>query len=437
MIYPTRLLILACAALAPLALIVGVIAPQYWFAGLALLVFLLVLAVCDGVLGPLPSQGETSFAVPKAVGVGEKFAATIGLSFARGAPSRAQVAIGEDPLLFAPDGPRKAIALDEGTGSGAIALTTLRRGTARPRALWARWKGPLGLVWKQRIQTIDAPILVTPDIAPVRQAAMQLLHRDAAHGITVQQHIGDGAEFEALADFRAGMDKRAIDWKQSARHNQLLAKEFRTERNNNIVFALDCGRSMCEPLDGLPKIDRAVSAALLCAFVALKDGDRVGLFAFDSHPRTTSKPVSGGRSFPLLQRIAAGIDYSVRETNYTLGMTVLASSLKRRSLVVVFTEFADPISAELMLGAVGPLLKRHLVLFVVLREDELEDFVAAEPQSADDVTRAVTAASLLRQRRLVITRLRHMGVDVIEAAHRDIGPALVARYVDLKRRARL
>ena len=253
------------------------------------------------------------------------------------------------------------------------------------------------------------------------------------HGIKAQMQIGEGAEFEALADYRQGMDRRAIDWKQSARHTALIAKEYRTERNNNVIMALDAGRAMCEPLDGVPRVDRAVSAALLTAFVALKDGDRVGLFAFDSRPRASSRPISGPRAFPTLQRVAAGIDYSPSETNYTLALATLASGLQRRSLIVVFTEFADTISAELMMGAVGALLKRHLVLFVVMSDEELEAFTAAEPAEPDDVSRAVTAAALLRERRLVITRLRHLGVHVVEAAADEAGPALVNAYLDMKR----
>jgi uncharacterized protein (DUF58 family) len=254
------------------------------------------------------------------------------------------------------------------------------------------------------------------------------------HGLVAQLQLGEGAEFEALAEFRQGMDKRAIDWKQSARHTTLLSREYRTERNNNIVIAVDSGRTMSEPIAGIARVDRAVSAALLTAFVALKDGDRVSLFGFDSHPRVSTKPVSGGRAFALLQRVAGAIDYSERETNYTLGLSTLATGLTRRSLIVIFTEFADTISAELMLGAVGSLLRRHLVLFILFRDEELEAFTDAEPQVPEDVTRAVTAAALLRQRRLVVNRLQRLGVHVVEARHDMAGPALVNAYVDLKRR---
>ena len=184
----------------------------------------------------------------------------------------------------------------------------------------------------------------------------------------------------------------------------------------------------------IPRLDRAVSAARLTGFVALKEGDRVGLFAFDSRPRASSRPISGPRAFPILQRVAAGIDYSDHETNYTLALATLGNSLNRRSLIIVFTEFADTISAELMLNAVGILLKRHLVLFVVLRDEELEAFTGAEPAEPADVSRAVMAASLLRERRLVLTKLRHLGVHIVEAPADQAGPALVAAYLDLKRR---
>ena len=139
----------------------------------------------------------------------------------------------------------------------------------------------------------------------------------------------------------------------------------------------------------------------------------------------------------MLQRVAAGIDYSASETNYTLALATLTAELQRRSLIIVFTEFTDTINAELMLSAVGTLLKRHLVLFVVLRDEELESFAAVDPVEPDDVSRAVTAAALLRERRLVITRLRHLGVHVVEAAGAEAGPALVAAYLDLKRRSLL
>ena len=230
------------------------------------------------------------------------------------------------------------------------------------------------------------------------------------------------------------MDKRTIDWKRSARHGKLLSKEFRTERNHPVIFAIDTGRLMCEPLMGVPRIDRAINASLLMAFVSLKLGDRVGFFAFDVRPRLFSGAVSGAKAFPLLQRLAARLDYSAEEPNYTLALTQLGAALERRALVVIFTDFADTTSAELMLENVGRLMKRHLVLFVVFRDEELEAIARGEPTDAEAVARAVTAETLLRERDLVIARLVHMGAHIVDAPAAAIGTALLSAYIDLKRR---
>jgi uncharacterized protein (DUF58 family) len=434
LIYPTRRTILVAAVSAPVALLIGIVAPAYWVAGLAFLGFLAACIAVDAALGASAQDVQLFVTGPHSAAVGREIALDIRIEVARAAPGWCEVAVNSHYLLDAPDGLRRRVPLEAGGGSAIVKLVPLRRGRANLETVWVRWQGILGLVWKQRRLRLAEDIVIVPDVRALRERSAEFSHRDMLHGITARMQIGEGAEFEALAEFQQGMDRRSIDWKQSARHRRLLAKEYRTERNNNVIIALDSGRTMCEPLAGLPRIDRAVGAALLTAFVALKDGDRVSLFAFDSHPRVASKPVSGARSFALLQRLAGSVEYSDRETNYTLALATLATGLQRRSLLVVFTEFADTISAELMLQAMGTLLKRHLVLFILFRDEELEAFASAEPATPEDVTKAVTAASLLRQRRLVVSRLRRLGVHVIEAAHDQAGPALVNAYLDVKQR---
>jgi uncharacterized protein (DUF58 family) len=233
------------------------------------------------------------------------------------------------------------------------------------------------------------------------------------------------------------MDRRAIDWKQSARHAMLLAKDWQIERNNQILLAIDAGRAMAEPVAGVPRIDRAVSAALLTAYVALKLDDRVGLFGYAEKVLAASAIASGIAAFPAIQRTAAMLDYGTRETNHTLGLTRLAQRLDRRTLIILFTEFTDPTSAELMVRACAPLLKRHLLLFLVHRDEELESLAAAEPIEPEDVTRAVAAQALLRERALVAARLRRMGVHVVETTHDRAGSALVDAYLLLKRQGQI
>jgi uncharacterized protein (DUF58 family) len=434
MIYPTRAAIGAAAVGAPIALAVALVVPGAWYAGLALPLAVVALAIADALIGGGPGRATARIVPPRSAAVGETVDVAVDLAFAGVAPGRAEIAIATDALVEndAPAGLWADIA--DGKIRAIIPLRAVRRGTTRIDRLWVRWRGPLGLVWKQRLVAADATMAILPDIRPVRERGAKLFERYALGGLVAQMDRGDGTDFDALVEYRSGMDRRAIDWKQSARHFKLHAKEFRAERNNQIVFAIDAGRQMSEPVAGLSRLDRMVSAALLTAWIALKTGDRVALHAFDLRPRIAGGFVSGTAAFPELQKLAARIDYSGDESNYTFALTTLASRLTRRSMVVLFTEFTDTVAADFMVRAAGRLAEKHLLLVVVLRDEELEAIVDRPPVTADDVTRAVTAAALLKERLTVLTRLRHLGAHVIESEYDRVGERLVAGYVDLKRR---
>jgi uncharacterized protein (DUF58 family) len=424
-LYPTARAVLLMAAGVPVALVVGVVWPALWTAAFGWMAFVLLLMLLDAAFAPAGSSIAPRLTVPRSAPVGGTVEAVLGLS----AKAPVEATLDGDPRLTR-EGPARRI-VNPG-GEERFRFNAARRGTARLPALWLRWGGPLGLVWRQKREVRDDAILILPDLRPAQEQG-QLFLRQALPGETARTGGGTGSEFQSLVAFAAGMDRRAIDWKQSARHASLLAKDWRIERNNQIVLAIDAGRAMAEPVAGVARLDRAVSAALLAAYVALKLEDRVGLYAYAEQPVGASAITGGIAAFPALQRLAAAIDYSDRETNHTLGLTRLAQRLDRRTLIILFTEFTDPTSAELMLRAAGTLLSRHLLLFVVHRDEELETLAAAAPDTAEDVTRAVAAQALLRERAIVAARLRRMGVHVVEARHDAAGSALVDAYLALKR----
>lgn len=432
MIYPTRRCVVAALAGAPIALVAGLIQPALWLAAPAWLLTVATLMLLDALMAPWPRSARIAFEAPGYLAVGAPATARLQAAFGkRGkAPRALEAALEAEPRV----GLLNLRGRHQEPGVFVFDLQPERRGQAVFTEAVVRWQGPLGLIWRQARQKLAAAAPIGADIRRIEDEAVRMFSRDAMHGAKVQLDLGEGAEFHALSEFHSGMDRRTVDWKQSARHQTLLAKEFRTERNHQIVMALDCGRVMSEPIDGAPRIDRAIHGALILAYAALRSGDRAGLFAFDDRPRLSTGALSSVAGFPLLVRQAAAIDYGTEETNYALGLTTLSAGLKRRSLVVIFTEFADSTSAELMIETTGRLIKRHLVLFVVMHDEELEALVTAPPDSPEDVARAVVAATLLRERDLVLARLRRLGAHIVEAPADRIGPDVLNVYLDLKRR---
>lgn len=432
MIYPSGRAVWAAAAGAVPAFLVALALPSLWYLGLLWICLLLAFLAVDTAAGRGRKSLAASLHAPPQVGVGGQFTVHVAARFSGRMPTL-EARVGHDARLAPIGGTGGPLAATGDGGSLDLRFQALRRGIASFDRLWLRWRGPFGLVWNQVVLPMESKVAVLPDVRSARDQAITLLQRNALPDGHAQRRAGHGREFEALKDYQPGMGRRMIDWKRSARHGRLLAREFRIEENNNIVLAIDSGRLMCEPVDGLPKVDRAVAAALLSAFIALKGGDMVSLFSFDARPRVASGAVRGSASFAMIQKRAVEIDYSNEETNFTLALTTLAARLDRRSLVIVFTDFVDPISAELMLRTVGRLTERHLVLFMMIRDVELESLADMPPSSGEDVARAVVAGGLLRERQVVIGRLRLLGAHVIEADHHRLGPALVERYLQFKR----
>jgi uncharacterized protein (DUF58 family) len=420
------------ALLAPAAVVVAATAPNAWLAAPVAGLVLLALTMVDGLLAP--RLLDLKLAAPADVEVGQPAEVSVHAEFARPPGAAPVVALGFDPRL----GARGAAEFSLGPGPvrdirhGSLELVSNRRGTGTLHDLWLRWNGPLGLAHRQTHRSLEQPVRIWPDLSPVRSPTLQAFLRDSQFGLIARRIRGEGTQFEALSEYEPGMDRRRIDWKASARHTRLYARENESERDNQIVFAFDCGQAMCEPVDGLPRIDRAVSAALMAAWVALKGGDRVALFGFADKPELMTPFATDTRAFHRLQTAAASIDYTAREPNFTLALATLTAKLKRRSLIVLFSDFADPTSAELMVESVERLVRHHLVIFVTMEDAELSDMAEAEPATLRDLATAVAADGLARQRALVLQRLRRLGVDVIEAPWQAIGYRLIDRYLAAK-----
>jgi uncharacterized protein (DUF58 family) len=435
-IYPTRRAIYLLLAGAPLALVLGLVRPELWLVAPGWIGAILACLILDTLSGANPRHLTLDARYPAQVGVGDPFDLSLAAR-GRTLPPRAGIALSLDERLAVGGRLAGEMRRTEGALVGTLSLAATRRGQAEVTALWVRWAGPLGLVWKQRRFTMGGAITVVPSLRAVTDAGRRLFQRNNWFGLRQQRFRGEGSEFEALAEYQPGMDRRAIDWNASARHVKLLAKEYRVERDNRVILAIDAGRTMAEPVGGMPRVDRAVSAALLLAYVGLKLNDRISLFSFAARPQALTPAYLHVQDFPALQRAASRVDYAPVESNFTLALTTLSAQLNRRSLIILFTEFADATSADLMIRAAGRLAKKHRLLFVVMRDEEVEAEERRHPESAADVTRANVAAAMLADRQLVIARLRRLGADVIEVPADDMAARAVEAYLGIKRQGSL
>jgi uncharacterized protein (DUF58 family) len=434
MIQPTRRAVVLVAAAVPLSLAIVALDAGLWPIGLAYLLVVLALITLDGVRVLPPRRLSVSVKPIDSLFIGETAALKIALATdwptvpgAIEAHLDTGAIVDTPPISRARFWPERAVSFE-------IPLRPLRRGLAQVEALWLRWRGAYGLVERHYRMAMGVNLHILPSIRAARGAALRFAAIDAVLGVKAQRELGTGTEFDALRDYIPGLDRRTIDWKHSARHNRLVSKEFRTERNHQIILAFDTGHLMQEPLAGIPKLDHALNAGLLLAYVSLKAGDRVGLLAFDAQVDRYLEPTAGVQSFARLRRQVAEIDYAAVETNFTLGLTDLMGRLNRRSLIILMTEFVDTVTAELMVENLTRLAQRHLVLFVTLKDPQVETMINRPPHLFREVAESVAAEDMRRDRLVVLERLRRLGVHCIETPHERIGTDLLNQYLEIKRR---
>jgi len=298
-----------------------------------------------------------------------------------------------------------------------------------------RWMTPLGL-WQRQIRVAGRdPVRVYPDVQAVR--AYELLARQSLENRLVRtvRLRGGENEFEALRDYQRDDDYRAIDWKATARQQKLIAREYQQERNQSVLCMLDCGRLMTAEIQGLSQLDHALNAVLMLAHVATRAGDQVGLLAFDERVRAFLPPQSGRRAVQRVIAASYDIHAQVVETDFEAAYGYLSQRLRKRSLVVLFTEVIDEVSARSVVRTVRSLGPRHLGLCVLFRDESLD--AMAEPHGSESTQPAelyqrAAAAEAIGWRDRLVRELQEAGALILHVSPRKLTPTLINKYLRIK-----
>ena len=431
---PTGRAVLIFTLGVPLALFLVIYDAALWPFSFDYGALVLVVMATDAVLAFPRRRLEVAVAVPARLYIGERGAVSVTIARRRHRRATRFEVLAEQRGDADPPEPVATELVPGAEAVAALSIVPRRRGQVRIDRVWLRWRAPLGLVQLTRVVAVDRAIDVVPNVRGVQNAALQFFSQEAIFGVKVQQQRGEGAEFESLRDHVPGIDTRFIDWKASARHRKLVCKEFKIERNHQVILSFDTGHLMREPIEGMPRLDHAINAGLLLAWISLHGGDLVGTYGFDAAVRQYMTPIRGISGFGRLQQAAAELDYHAEETNFTLGLAELGARLKRRALVILFTEFVDTVTAELLIESMTRMASRHVVVFVTLRDSLLQHAVDAAPDRFENVAEAVIAHDLLRDRAIVFGRLERLGVHCLDVASRGLSVALINRYLLIKQR---
>lgn len=316
--------------------------------------------------------------------------------------------------------------------------TPLQRGKFAFGDLYLRARGPLGLSAVQAVVPASLPVRVYPDM----RGASRLLLSSAAHdlsslGLRRIRRDGAGSEFARLRDYVQGDPLRDVDWKATARRARPVTRVHETERSQTVILCVDAGRTMAAKVDALTKLDYAVNAALFLAFVAIRNGDRVGVTVFADGVRAFLPPAAGRHQYRRIVDVLYSAQAALTFVDYGALFREISSRARKRSLVAVFTDLLDDEQARSLVAPLHRLARRHVPLCIALRDQALEDLSRARPEEVDEVYRQAVGLELLEEREQLKGLIARDGVQLVDAAPRELTLAAVNRYLEVKRRGLL
>jgi len=344
----------------------------------------------------------------------------------------------------APDGlharPRELDGTFDARGSLVVAYTTSspRRGAYRFGSVDLQVARRDGWLRRQVRIPLDHEVAVFPNIVAIKR--IQLTLRRGLRALVGQRRArppGASTAFAGMRDYVRGDDVRRISWTATARRDRPVMVEVEAERGQQVMIALDCGRLMTAPAGDMVKLDHAINAALMLAWVAQAYGDRVGLMTFDDRVTNFIKPERGSTQLHVLTEALYAIKPSYVEPDFGHAMTHLALRIGRRSMVVVLTDLQDPNASRELVAHCLRLAARHLVLVVAMSDPEV---LAARDAPVTTSARAyqwAAAEEFVASRRESFELLRRGGVLGLDVVAGSLSPALVERYLELKERALL
>jgi len=293
--------------------------------------------------------------------------------------------------------------------------------------------------WRRQLRLpLAQEVAVFPNVVAIKRIQLSLRRGlRAMAGMRRARPPGASTAFAGLRDYVRGDDVRRVSWTATARRDRPVVIEVEAERGQQVIIALDCGRLMTAPAGDLDKLDHAVNAALMLAWVAQAYGDRVGLMTFDDRVTAFIKPERGAAQ---LRRITESL-YAVRpeyvEPDFGHAMTHLALRVGRRSMIVLLTDVQDAEASRELVAHALRLAARHLVLVVAMSDPAV---LSARDDPVDSTNRAyewAAAEEFVASRRQSFELLRRGGVLGLDVVAGQLSPALVERYLELKERALL
>jgi len=314
-------------------------------------------------------------------------------------------------------------------------LRPVKRGVYHFGSINIYVRGFVGLISRKFVFDADSEAPVYPSYIQMRKYEMlAFVSQNTETGFKKMRKLGQSSEFEQIKEYVQGDDYRNINWKATARKNDLMVNQYIEERSQNIYNIIDKGRIMKSPFEGLSLLDYAINASLVLSNIILKKDDKAGLITF-SHQMGNIVPANSksGQMQVILETLYNQKTHYL-ETNFELLYATLRRKITTRSLLVLYTNFDSLSSLKRQLPYLRLINKRHLLVVVFFENTELEEISNADIKSVEDVYVKTIAEKFSFEKRQIVKELSNYGIHTILTAPKNLTINTINKYLELKGR---
>lgn len=296
--------------------------------------------------------------------------------------------------------------------------------------------GLLGFSFRVFHLPLPQVLKVYPSYLQVRNYQLQTKRSNqAVLGKKQQKRYGEGREFESLREYTPDDEYRKINWKATARRGKPIVTQYRIERNQNVILLLDAGRMMRTKVDNMTKLDHAINAALMLAYICVYKEDNVGLMVFNSKIDTFLPPRRGKAQLNLINEILYKVKIEFAEPNYAEAFHYLKRKVSRRSLVVLITDLIDERASQVLIHEFTRLYPQHLPLCITLKDLNVEKLALQVPESTQDMLEMGVAQLLMEERFKALRFLTQNGVLTLDTHPGQLTADAINKYLEIKARS--
>lgn len=276
-------------------------------------------------------------------------------------------------------------------------------------------------------------IEVHPSFIQMKKFDLQIFNKVATmRGLKKIRRIGKTDEFEHIRNYNQGDNTKSINWKATSRRSELMINQFQDTRSQSVYCIVDKGRSMKMPFEELSLLDYAINSSLVLSNIILKKFDKAGLITFNESLGAIIRAENRTNQLSLISNALYNESTGFKESNFQSLYYHVRQKIRRRSVLLLFSNFEHSYDMKRALPYLKQLNKLHLLVVIFFTNTELLSASNKEIKKLSDIYSTTFAQKALVEKDLIAEEMFGHGIQVILSTPNELSINVINKYLEIK-----